>query len=148
MIAAGFGCRAGCSVERVLAALEQSLQAAGRSLSEVAALCSADFKAEEEGLGQAAQRLQKPLRLFTLEVLREHSERALTRSARVLERLGLPSLAETAALAGAASLVPGATEVRLLGPRHTTGDVSCALAIAAGRAEPALPLDLAPEPMS
>lgn len=143
MIAAGFGCRAGCSVEQLLAALEESLHAAGRRSSEVAVLCSADFKSEEEGLGQAAQHLQKPLRLFALETLRAHSALALTRSARVLQSLGLPSLAETAALAGAASLSPGAVQVRLLGPRHTTGRVTCALAIT--EAAGALPLDLAPE---
>jgi cobalt-precorrin 5A hydrolase len=139
MIAAGFGCRAGCSVEQLLAALEHSLRAAGRRSSEVAVLCSADFKSQEEGLGHAAQHLQKPLRLFALDALRAHSARALTQSARLLESLGLPSLAETAALAGAASLSPSRVQVRLLGPRHTLGGVTCALAVPelAGAAEPA-----------
>ena len=99
MIAAGLGCRAGCTVEHVLAALAHSLEATGRCIEDVQALYTADFKATEPGLIQAAQRLDKSLVPLEIGVLKQHSQSALTTSPRVLARFGVPSVAETAALA-------------------------------------------------
>jgi cobalt-precorrin 5A hydrolase len=129
MIAAGFGCRAGCTVEHVLAALAHSLEATGHSIEDVQALYTADFKASEPGLIQAAQRLDKSLVPLDVRILKQHSQSALTTSPRVLARFGVPSVAETAALAGA-SLQGTSARARLLGPRRTWGDATCALASA------------------
>jgi len=129
MIAAGFGCRAGCKVEHVLQALAHSLEATGRSIEDVQALYTADFKGDEPGLMQAAQQLGKALVPLEIETLKRHAQSALTTSPRVLARFGVPSVAETAALAGA-FLHGTSARVRLLGPRHTWGDATCALAIA------------------
>lgn len=129
MIAAGLGCRVGCSPEDVVRALAEALRDGAAGVAEVQALYSADFKRGEEGLSRAAEELGKPLVLLPLEELRAHAGAALTRSARVMERFDLPSIAEAAALAGAALLGgPGAT-ARLLGPRRASGGATCALAI-------------------
>jgi cobalt-precorrin 5A hydrolase len=129
-VAAGFGCRAGCPVEQLLAALEQALSAAGRHLAEVQALYTADFKQAEAALLRAAELSHKPLIALPLAQLRAQSGRASSCSAHTLERFGVPSVAETAALAGASALgspTPGALP-RLLGPRQLSGGASCALA--------------------
>jgi cobalt-precorrin 5A hydrolase len=128
MIAAGLGCRAGCPLEHVLAALEQALAAAGCLLEEISGLYTAQFKREEPALLLAAARLGKPLLALPLAELQAQNAKALSCSAQNLERFGVPSIAETAALAGAAR---GATasQPRLLGTRSIAGSATCALAI-------------------
>ena len=127
-LAVGLGCRAGCAPEQVLEALQQALAAQGRTLAEVGALYTADFKQTEPALLAAAARLGKPLVGFSLEQLRGHAAGALSQSAHTLQRFGVPSIAETAALAGALAL-PGAGGVaRLLAARNNGRQVSCALA--------------------
>ncbi len=133
MIAAGLGCRKGCAGEDLVRALDAALAGAGRALSEVHALYAPAFKAEEYALWQIAERLGKPLVLLRMEDLQLQAAHALTQSAPVVVRFGVPSIAETAALAGACAL-SDAREVhaKLLGPRHISGGASCALAVAAG----------------
>jgi cobalt-precorrin 5A hydrolase len=125
MIAAGFGCRPSCSVADLCAALELVLRANGASLLEVRALFGAEVAAAP-ALLEAATALDKPLLLLPLATLEASAGAALTRSARVLERFGLPSIAETAALAGLREL--GAGGARLLSPRVAYGAATCALA--------------------
>lgn len=125
MIAAGIGCRTGCSVEQVVGVVTQALAAAGRTLADVRALYTADFKATEAGLLGAASLLDKPLVPLPIEQLKAHAGATLTASARVAELFGVPSVAETAALAGASTF---ARRGRLLGPRQVSGDATCALA--------------------
>jgi cobalt-precorrin 5A hydrolase len=129
-VAAGFGCRAGCPVEQLLAVLEQALAAGGRRLAEVQALYTADFKQAEAALLRAAELLHKPLIALPLAELRAQSGRASSCSAHALERFGVPSVAETAALAGAFALGRPAPDAlpRLLGPRQVSGSATCALA--------------------
>ncbi|HEU4577122.1 MAG TPA: cobalamin biosynthesis protein [Polyangiaceae bacterium] len=128
MIAAGLGCRAGCPVEHVLAALEQALAAGGCVLEQLSGLYTAQFKHAEPALLLAAERLSKPLVVLPLAELQAQSSKALSCSAHSLERFGVPSIAETAALAGAARAAsPG--EPRLIGTRSIAGSATCALAI-------------------
>lgn len=138
VIAAGLGCRAGCPVEHVLAVLEQALAGQGRRLEEVRALYTADFKRSEAGLLRAAASLNKPLIALSRARLQAQSGAALTRSAHTLERFGLPSVAETAALAGALRVGDEAagSPPRLLGPRYVSGSATCALALSGWTAEP------------
>jgi cobalt-precorrin 5A hydrolase len=127
VIAAGLGCRAGCSAEQLLELLRRTLRAQGRSLDDVQALVTPDFKGSEPGLVQAAEQLQKPLWALPLEQLQRHAADTLSHSARIVEQFGVPCVAEAAALAGAASLLPGA-QARLLGPRLASESATCALA--------------------
>ncbi|HTV21251.1 MAG TPA: cobalamin biosynthesis protein [Polyangiaceae bacterium] len=128
MIAAGLGCRSGCPTADIVAAIARAAAASGVSLAEVHALYSAEFKADELSLREAAEALAKPLVLLTEAALAARAEGALTRSAHALARHALPSVAETAALAGAFELGERSADVRLLGPRQVAGAAACALA--------------------
>lgn len=132
MIAAGLGCRSGCSPADIVAAVARAVAASGCSLADVRALYSAEFKAHEPGLCAAARELDKPLVLLPGAALAEQAARASTRSARVLGRFALPSVAETAALAGAFELGQRRAPAQLLSARQAAGGATCALA----RAEP------------
>ena len=126
MIAAGVGCRGGCSPEDMLAALDAALAAAGLTRAALSKLCVPEEKAAEPGVMAAARALDTPLVLFSRAALLAQAPRALTDSPHARASFGVPSVAETAALAGAATLgVP-----RLLGPRQVAGAATCALAIA------------------
>lgn len=130
MIAAGLGCRKGCSHEDLQRALEGALVAAARGIEDVRALFAPDFKAEEPALHAIARELAKPLQLLCPEQLQLQAAHALTHSAHVSARFDLPSIAETAALAGARLLAPSSdSRPRLLGPRHVAGNATCALAV-------------------
>jgi cobalt-precorrin 5A hydrolase len=126
LIAAGIGCRGGCSAADVLTALERALAAAKRSADEVHALFAPDSKRDEPGLSAAAARLGKPLRLLSRDQLQQHGSAVLTKSEHALRHYGVGSVAEAAALAGASL----ATSARLLCPRAVAGEATCALAVA------------------
>ena len=127
-LAAGLGCRSGCSTEDIVAAVGAALARAGRTLAEVEAFYAPELKNAEAGLRTAALQLGKPLCLLPMAALRAHTSGALSASPRVLERFGVPSIAETAALAGACR-DPGGVRARLLGPRVAVGGSTCALAV-------------------
>jgi cobalt-precorrin 5A hydrolase len=99
----------------------------------VRSLC-ADFKSAEAALSEAAEQLGKPLLILPLSELQAQSSAALTHSARVLQRFGVPSIAETAALAGAHAFSTRADSshlhkgARLLCARQAFGAATCALA--------------------
>ena len=121
MIAVGVGCRSGCPAEDIVALVEEALALlpdGGRP----SGLFSIAAKQGEAGLAEAAQRLALPLTFLDAAVLRRVAGVAKSRSRRVEALFGLPSVAETAALAGAGQ---GAVLLvaRLSAPRAT-----CAIA--------------------
>ncbi len=128
LIAAGIGCRLACSSGDIVAAVLECLASHGQPRERVAALCTAEDKALGEPLAQAARELGLELRFFSRAELARHAPSALTSSQAVQQRFGLPSIAETAALAGAFELSAGAGAVRLLGARRVVGAAACALA--------------------
>jgi cobalt-precorrin 5A hydrolase len=131
MIAVGLGCRKGCAGADVVRAVETALASAGRTLADVHAFYAPDFKADESAIRETAHQLGKPVVWVRLEALQLQAAHALTQSAQVALRFGLPSIAETAALAGACTLAASpASRPTLLGPRHIAGGASCALAVA------------------
>jgi cobalt-precorrin 5A hydrolase len=125
MIAAGLGCRSGCLRDDVLRALDAALAASGRAHDALSALYAPEEKRDEPGLWSAAAQLGKPLVLLPRAALLLHGAAAISHSPLALEHYGVPSVAETAALAGAA--LHG--RPRLLGPRQVAGTATCALAI-------------------
>jgi cobalt-precorrin 5A hydrolase len=128
MIAVGVGCRSGCDESGILSAIERALLAAHKTHDETHALYAPDFKQAEAGLMRAAHLLSKPLVLLSMTQLRAHAAFTLSHSQQVQRRFGVPSIAETAALAGAATFAPRARP-RLLGPRQHFADATCALAV-------------------
>jgi cobalt-precorrin 5A hydrolase len=87
-----------------------------------ASLYSHQDKQNEAGLIEAAKDLGLPLIFLDAAALRDAAPRALTHSAKVMAMFGLPSIAETAALAGA-----GPDSI-LLVPRINAAGASCAIA--------------------
>jgi cobalt-precorrin 5A hydrolase len=128
MIAAGLGCRAGCPPADIILALTRAVEQQGFALADVQALFSSEVKGAEDGLRRAAEQLGKPLVLLPHKALAAQAGGALTTSAAVTARFELPSVAETAALAGALALAGGSVNVRLLAPRQVAGGAACALA--------------------
>ncbi|MGQ9371149.1 cobalamin biosynthesis protein [Azospirillum sp. ST 5-10] len=125
VIAAGLGCRRGCDGREIAGLVRTAFAAAGLDDGARAAtvLFAPDAKRDEPGLADAARRLALPLRFLPRDALAAVAGRTVTRSARVAAAVGLPSVAEAAALAGAG---PGG---RLLLPRLSTPRATCALAV-------------------
>lgn len=127
MIVAGIGCRRNAPAEAIEESIAAALSKCGRERAVLDALATAAEKGDEPGLREAASRLVLPLLLIAEDELARASEGALTVSERVLALKGVPSIAETAALAAAGS---GA---RLLAPRVSNAHASCAIAIGEGQ---------------
>lgn len=121
---AGVGFRRGATVADIVAAVAAARAVlGGAAAAPIAALATADFKAEEAGFREAAACLGVPPIACAIADLAAVADQTLTRSARVAAAVGVPSVAEAAALVAAG---PGA---RLAGPRVAHGNATCALAI-------------------
>ncbi|WP_240759953.1 cobalamin biosynthesis protein [Lichenicoccus roseus] len=120
LVAAGLGCRRGVPAAAVLALLRACAAEAG---STPGLLAVPDFKRDEPGLDEAARRLGLTLLRVPNDQLRAQQPRCVTRSARVEDAVGLPSVAEACALA---ALGP---QARLLLPRRAADGVTCAFAL-------------------
>ncbi|HEY1736375.1 MAG TPA: cobalamin biosynthesis protein [Methylovirgula sp.] len=121
MIAIGIGCRSGTRKEVIILLIRDTL--ARESLPvHGATLFTYEGKKNEAGLVAAAEALTLPLRFLSLEALRAVADKITIRSEAAQNALGLPSVAEAAALAGAGE---GA---RLLVPRIKGEGATCAIA--------------------
>lgn len=129
MLAIGIGCRIGATAETIAALVRRALERAVAAMpGELpargirAALFTAVEKQGEAGLREASVLLSMPLVFLPRAALVEHADDAATRSERVVALFGVPSLAETAALAGAGM------GSRLLVTRIASDGVTCAVA--------------------
>jgi cobalt-precorrin 5A hydrolase len=122
MIALGIGCRRNASAEDIEAVIAQALGVASLSVAAVSVIATANDKAAEPGLVEAARRLGRPLRGIIVSELANMSGLAVTRSERVQHLKGVPSVAETAALSAVGR------GGRLILPRIANATVTCALA--------------------
>ncbi len=116
----GVGCRRGAEASAIVAAVEEALPLAGCRVEQVRLLASADIKADEPGLAEAARQLGLPLRLIAAEEIR-HTIRAFEHSAFVEEKVDLPAVAEPAALLAG-------RRTRLVLPRQILHGVTVAIA--------------------
>jgi cobalt-precorrin 5A hydrolase len=123
MMVAGIGCRTGATIEAVMAAIMAALERCSLTRSQIDALATAIDKSAEFGIAGAARSLEVRLIFVSPADMRATTAATLTSSARVESLKGVPSVAETAALAAAGR---GA---RLLAPRIATATVTCAIAI-------------------
>lgn len=119
-VAIGIGCRKNCSAGAVEALVHRALQQADGAAP--IGLFTLIEKRGETGLHEAARNIGLALLFLTREQLSKRSSDALTRSARVEALFGAPSIAETAALAGAG---PGSV---LIVTRLSGAGVTCAVA--------------------
>jgi cobalt-precorrin 5A hydrolase len=120
-VAIGIGCKKGCPSEAIIALVARAMAAASCTGMD-ARLFTHAAKKNEPGLADAAKALGLPLVFLDGDVLQQASLRAATRSPKVMTLFGLPSIAETAALAGA-----GPSSILLLA-RMSEGRASCAIA--------------------
>lgn len=93
----GMGCRRGVASRQIVEAVNATLEREGLDLSQVRLLTSADIKADEEGLLDAAKELGIPLRFISSDELR-NCARDFQRSDFVEEKVNVPAVAEPAAL--------------------------------------------------
>lgn len=126
MIVAGVGCRAGASAREVEAAIAAALESAGFPADAPALIATAIAKANEHGIAAAASARGVTFVVVPQADLEAAGARVVTRSERVVALMGVPSVAEAAALAAAGSAA------RLIAPRIAVGRVTCALAIMGG----------------
>jgi len=121
MIIAGVGCRRGASAHQIEVAIAQALARRNLAPSALGLIATAEAKADEAGISEAAAALGVKLALIASAQLAAVSANVATKSERVQDLIGVPSVAEAAALAA------GGTEARLLAPRIVVGPVTCAL---------------------
>jgi len=125
LIAIGVGCRKACSPDAITALVRDALARAG-ALEGERRLFTIEDKRGEANLVDAARALGLELHFLTFDRLAAEAPRATTRSVRVERHIGLPSLAETAALAGAG---PGGA---LIVARLAADGATCAIAYRPG----------------
>jgi cobalt-precorrin 5A hydrolase len=122
MIVAGVGCRRGAAAPDVEAAIRAALARAGIASGDLDAIATIAAKRGEAGIEAAAAKLGVTVMLVSEADLKAAGPRTKTRSERVLALMGVPSVAEAAALAAAG---PSA---HLISPRLVIGSATCALA--------------------
>lgn len=122
MIVAGIGCKRGAAAGDVEAAIRAALARAGVAATALDAIATMIGKNQEPGIAAAAKNLGIRIVALQQSELEAAGARAVTRSERVLALTGVPSVAETAALAAAGA------DARLIAPRLVVGGAACALA--------------------
>jgi len=122
MIVAGIGSRKGVTAAEVLAAIDAALAAHRLTRGDLALLATAELKASEPGLHDAASVLGLELNIVDETALAAAADRTLTYSEASRAIAGTPSVSEASALAASGS------DGRLLGPRVALGIVTCAIA--------------------
>lgn len=97
MLVVGIGCRRGVNAENIIEAVQRALDMIGATSGEVRLLSSVDIKCDEDGLLQASASLGIPIRFISSGEIRE-AKRVFAKSHVALKKVGLPAVAEPAAL--------------------------------------------------
>lgn len=98
LVVAGIGCRRGKTRDELYTALMYALRKAGVHPAALAALASIDCKRDETGLLELAQSLSLPLHFFSAADLQTVPDEGLSRSAFVMQTVGVDAVSERAAL--------------------------------------------------
>lgn len=122
MIALGLGCRRDTPAADIEAVIAQALSAAVLSADAIDVVATEDGKAADPGIIEVARRLGRPLISIVATELAKVSSLAITNSARVQRLKGVPSVAETAALAAVGA------HAQLIVARVASATATCALA--------------------
>ena len=122
LIAIGVGCRKNCTSAAIVALVRRALAEAG-ALAGEREMFTLDEKEGEANVREAASALGLPLYFLSHERLLREAPRVVTPSARVERLIGLPGVAETAALAGAGP------NGELIVAKIVGGGATCAIAL-------------------
>jgi len=125
MIAAGVGCRRGTPAPDIEAAIRAALARANITTDALDVIATIEAKSAEAGIRGAAEKLGVAVIVVSDADLKAASGRTETKSERSLALMGVPSVAESAALAAA-----GPT-ANLIASRLVVGTATCALAASA-----------------
>lgn len=101
VLAVGVGASRGAPAAELLALAQDALAAAGLAMEAVACVVSADLKADEPAVHALAAHLGVPARFLPRARLAAEAARVPSPSAAVEREIGIPSVAEAAALAAA-----------------------------------------------
>jgi cobalt-precorrin 5A hydrolase len=126
MTIVGLGCRKGATQDSIAEAFAAALERFDLNREAIHALATEAAKGTEAGIIAFANEMSLPLILVPPSQMKAVAGGVLTVSERVVALKGVPSVAETSALAAAGR------SARLLGPRTTTATVSCAVAVGEG----------------
>jgi cobalt-precorrin 5A hydrolase len=121
LIAIGIGCREAATGDAIVALVRDALAKAGTRAGKPR-LFTIESKRGAANVAAAAAALGWELSFLDRAQLQAQVSRAMTRSERVARHIGLPSVAETAALAGAGE------GGRLVVPRLAADGATCAIA--------------------
>lgn len=132
MIVAGLGFTSNATTAHLEAALEAAALACGVAYTDISRLATLDRKAG--ACQELAELLDIAIDAPSTADLAPFASRCVTRSEASLREIGVPSLAEAAALY-AAERATGET-ARLLAPRVSTGAATCALATTSPETHP------------
>ena len=97
----GLGCERNAEPSELIALAERSLAEHGLSPHSLAAIASIDLKSDETAIHAAASYFNVPARFFTAQELDRETPRLKNPSAIVAKEVGVPGVAEAAALAAA-----------------------------------------------
>ena len=122
MIVAGIGCRRGTTAEEISAAIEMALAEASIAPERLRLIATSDGKGSEPGIIQASADRGVQLVLVRPADLEAAGPRTLSSSPRVKALIGIPSVAEAAALAACGPVS------RLVLPHIVEGPATCAIA--------------------
>ena len=126
MIVAGIGCGRDTSSEDIVSLIFLALSNFGIAQEDLTAIATETSKADQRGIANAARSLSIPILRCPVADLGRVAYQVLTRSSRVQELKGVPSIAE------ASALVAAGPNARLLGARVSANKVTCAIAIGEG----------------
>jgi len=126
MIVAGVGFRRGASADEIEKVVRLALGIFQLAPERLDAVATESEKATEPVFAEVAQRLSAKMTACTVDDLDRVAGQVLTPSKLVLERKGVPSIAE------ASALVVAGRNARLLGTRVATAQATCAIAIGDG----------------
>ena len=130
-LALGVGCERNADPEELADLVTTTLAEAGLAAEAVACVASVSLKAAEPAIHAVAERLAVPARFFERTRLAEETPRLATPSAVVEAEIGIPGVAEAAALAAVG------TGGRLLVAKRKSRRCTVALALAAQPIDPA-----------
>lgn len=126
MIVAGIGCGRETSSEDIVSLIVAALANFGIAREKLTAIATETSKADERGIADAARSLSLPVIRCAVADLGRVADQVLTRSLRVQELKGVPSIAE------ASAIVAAGPNARLLGVRLAANKVTSAIAIGEG----------------
>jgi cobalt-precorrin 5A hydrolase len=126
MIVAGIGCGRETSAQDIVSLISVALANFGIAPENLTAIATETSKADQHGIAGAGRSLSLPIVRCPVADLGRVAGQVLTRSLRVQEIKGVPSIAEASALLAAGS------NARLLGARVAANRITCAIAIGEG----------------